>query len=364
MESIDDFENLGVNMDLDDGTSLSPHWNTDVRRRLPEGPHSHITPFVRDRTTAQTLASVNRFGRNQLSCATDCPPNHICYPKGETCILGDEREGREHCCEYDNNQPSPAPSEFLKAIGAMTHLANFYPHLQSYSDPGFFRAFKRLFAQVLLRNKGISTAFWYVNAVNVPLPILQFYPDTVADTKQQLRLLQFGGKVFTTMMVHFQDIASTTIRDTEESIRNNPQFFWDYSLTQNNITVPPDFLRVTRNLSFTAQNTSLTEQNVFDMIVQKLNDPNHAVSNVVVQIQYQQAGGADFSAITRACLRSSFKGRILCNIHPQTLVTEGMFGSIGIYVRDDVATSRLIHPRTFFPVMNGAHLRTMIIESH
>lgn len=141
MDSIEDFDNLSINMDLDDGTNLSQHWNTDLRRRLPEGPQSIITPFVRDRTTAQNLTSVNRHGRNRLSCATNCPPNHTCYPKGEGCILGDETPGKEHCCQFDNTTPA---NLFLRTVKKMYEHASTLTYLQGTDVEGYTRALGRL----------------------------------------------------------------------------------------------------------------------------------------------------------------------------------------------------------------------------
>lgn len=360
MDALEDFENLSINMDLDDGTSLSPHWNTDLRRRMPEGPQSHITPFVRDRATAQTLASVNRFGRNQLSCGADCPPNTICYPKGDRCILGDERPGKEHCCEFNNALPQNPPDEFLKTVAVMSHHADQHPGVRSYSDPGFFRAFKRLFAPVLQQNLQVHSNTFFPQVM-----LLQFFPfhARIDDAEQKLRLVLFGCKLFHMMIVRFMDDLSI-IRDVDEALRNNPNFYWDCDLTANgnSNTFPPDFICIARNLNITATPTSHTEQDVFDMIVEKLNDTNDAASNVVVQIAFQQAGSADFSAITRACLRSSFKGRILCSIYPQTQVTGGMFGSIGIYVTD-TPTRSFIRPDNFSMILTLL-THTLIIESH
>lgn len=358
MDSLEDFENLSINIDLDDGTNLNQHWNTDLRLRLPNGPHSHITPFVRDRTAAQALASVNRFSRNQLSCGADCPPNHICYPKGgERCFLGDERPGKEHCCEFNNTLPAPSPpDEFLKTIVVMSRHADLRPRARSYRDPGFYRAFKRLFAPVLQQNWGaVSDTFHNTTSI----PQLRFFPNTPVNAEQRVRLVQFGTRMFHRLKVLFVEDVST-IRDINESFRNNSNFYWDCVLGAGN-TVPHDFLCLARNLNLTAANTSHTEQDVFDMIVQKLNDTNSTTSNINVEIDFQQAGGADFSAITRACLRSSFKGRILCSIHPQTQVTVGMFGSIGTYVKDHTSMSDLVGT---FSVIGTTLNRVLIIESH
>ena len=367
MDLLEDFENLNINIDLDDGTSLNQHWNTDLRRRLPNGPHSHITPFVRDRTTAQALASVNRFGRNTLSCGADCPPNHICYPKGEErCVIGTQRPGKEHCCEFDNSLPVPPPDEFLKMIVAMTRHADTYPQTRSYRHPGFYRGFTNLFAPVLHRLAG-ADAFGFDGG---SVPDFRFYrnpndPNVYVDAEQRRQLVLFAARMFNSFIVHFVEDAST-IRDINESIRNNSSFYFDCSLTgAGNNTVPHDFFCLARNLNLTAVNSSHTEQDVFDMIVQKLNDPNDRSSNIMVQIDFQQAGGADFSAITRACLRSSFKGRILCSIHPLTQVTEGMFGSIGVYVKDSTTMVQLFpsfctpNPFVLGTVLN----RVLIVES-
>ena len=363
MDSLEDFKNLSINIDLDDGTNLNQHWNTDLRRRLPDGPHSHITPFVRDRTAAQALASVNRFSRNQLSCGADCPPNHICYPKGEErCVLGDERPGKEHCCEFNNSLPAPPPDQFLRTIVSMTAYADQHPHARSYRDPGFYRGFKRLFAPVLQQNLGANSSIFFT--LNLDIPDFQLFPNTRVNAEQRRQLVLFGARMFHSLMFHFVEDVSI-IRDINESFRNNSNFYWDFSLMAVGNSAPLDFLCTARNLNLTAVNTSHTEQDVFDMIVQKLNDTNDrfTTSNILVQIDFQQAGGADFSAITRACLRSSFKGRILCSIHPQTQVTEGMFGSIGIYVKDDTPMFELVVTTSFFTAGTTLN-RVLIIESH
>lgn len=364
MDSIEDFDNLSINMDLDDGTNLSPHWNTDLRRRLPEGPQSHITPFVRDRTTAQTLASVNRFGRNQLSCATDCPPNHMCYPKGEGCILGDERPGKEHCCEYDNSQPAPNPGEFLRTIVVMHRQSSQNPSTQAnYSDEGFICAFRRLFGPVLQQPNHVTSNTFYMTG-NTPQLLFAGVPHLNAEEK--VRLAQLASKMFRKVMVHFVDDAST-IRDIKESYRNNHNLFWDCTMSRignNKIDVPADFLCVARNINITAVNTELSEQDVFDMIVHKLNDTNDSRSNVVVQIDFTHAGSADFSAITRACHRSSFRGRLLCKITPQTQVTEGNFGSIDIYVQSNVNVQSNFLPPHFVHFQTWQTPKLLIIERH
>lgn len=334
-----------------------PRWNT-----LPEGPHSNINSFVSDRATAQALGNVNRFGRNHLSCATNCPPNHICYPKGEGCILGSETEGKEHCCEFDNNVPAPPPDEFTKAVVVMTTYAGANPSARSYTDPGFFRAFSRLFAPVLQRySDATSRKFHVMNNT----PHLRFNYALPSNAEEKLRLVQLGVKLFSTIMVHINE--ASTVRNINKSYRNNFNFFWDCKMTwtgNNEVDVPADYLCLARNLSIEAVNTDISEQHVFDMIVNKLNDTNDGRSNILVKIGYTQAGSADFSAITRACHRSSFKGRILCKISPQTQVTQGYFGSIGIYVQDNVHVDEMVQPPGWATsVMQGMPERVFIIEA-
>lgn len=223
------------------------------------------------------------------------------------------------------------------------------PKDRSYTDPGFYRAFDRLFGQLLqgLYNLQIQSPhfYWAIVAAGDPNGrphlMLHSYPHTTI--KEKVALTQLGTKLFKTLVIHIV-LNPGFIYHIKESIRNNYNFVWDCTGIPGGQTFPVDFLCAARNISVDIDSTSDThsEQHVFDMIVHKLKETNNTRGNVNVQIYMTQAGTGDFSVITRACHRSSFRGKICWKVQPQTNVTEGVFGSLRIDVVDNTTIYNLM----------------------
>lgn len=136
----------------------------------------------------------------------------------------------------------------------------------------------------------------------------------------------------------------------------------DTVLINGTTAVPIDFLSLAKNRSISTVNTDLMKKHVFDMILHKLNHADDAPCTVVVQIRYTDPATESFGGIMRACHNSSFRGRMVCLVDPQTQITEGLFGKLRVTVRNTVFLANLVAPAHFPNLGGGALERVLIIN--
>lgn len=304
-------------------------------------PSEVVEPVGRflNRRDAQSFTDVNRT----LSCNTNCPAGHKCYPAADGCTVGRKRPGREHCCEFDVT----THVHFVRVVGSMQRLAaykmgtpNQGPASQEYvqdlgaivpantpqsSPPTFMEINNRIHRCV-----DVNLTF-----ANYPGP--QNLPDAI-----QLDVISLGSKLFLGMHVRLVDNVQL-IGMIERSIRNNPDFFFTSTHHEQHFHVPDNLLSLARNISihrmgFTHLPQVLSEQQLFDMLRQKLIDADDARFRGNINMTYSNAGQTSFDPIKEACSGSRFKGLITCRLDEETVgnVILGTFDGIDISLGDSL----------------------------
>lgn len=299
-----------------------------------------IGDFVGSRRDMERFTHANRDMRQNMGCNVGCPAGHKCYPASNGCILGETRPGRPHCCQFDNTN---ADVRFLKAVLAMQRVASF-DRGRTYQGPasdGFVHDLGELipanintdlsfFPEIQNRGKTFVTLDLtegniglLAGAVPIPMPMV-------------LDLVSLGMKLFRGMYMHLRNNFGG-IYDIGPSIRGNPFFFIESQHDSPSFIPRVDALSAARNIKISGPRpnispVSLTEQRLFDMILEKLENADDVACRIVINCKYVNAGQALFGPIQEACTRTRFKGYILCRMAQGTSVTQGTFNGVSVSV--------------------------------
>ena len=137
----------------------------------------------------------------------------------------------------------------------------------------------------------------------------------------QVELLSLGLLLFRGISVRMRDDIET-IYDMDDWMRHADNMYIELILSLDRPDVPLGILNVARNIkvwrSFRADN--FTEQNLFDILRQKLADADERRCRVIIELPYTNAGQANFEPIVAACRHTRFRGYILCLIQQGTVI--------------------------------------------
>lgn len=296
--------------------------------------YENIAGYVTDRRSAHTAHNVNSLYRNQLGCAIGCPLGQKCYPAGNPagaangCVIGRRRPDRPHCCQCSTH-PSfvmtvremhchaisastnrgPASLEYIYELGRLVH-----PFLRSLMIPGFVVSLLNIHSPGFIE-LNLDTLFAQ------PQEYYQIWTD----------LSTIASNLF--QRVHFKlDIAFPWIETVESLIRYNEDHFFTFNSPH---VVPLNTLSIATNVCVSSNVSRFTEQHLFDMLISKLRDnrSGRRPGTSVVNMPYSNVQTADFAAITHACIDSPFRGRMVCALHPDTVVQTGTHSGISFTVQ-------------------------------
>lgn len=299
-----------------------------------------LPQFISARKDIQTIKTLNTSGR---SCTTDCPPGHVCYPKGAGCILGDTRPGRDLCCEFNQEPVDVDPRlhmNFFEAIKSMLRVAQNSDQNRGTATAGFRHDLALLIpASTPTIN---PVAFRFPNDPRFAHINLGWANQEHAEYSRarltipsQAKLITLGSKLFQRLNVGHTSFP--VIHAVDQSIRNLPGVYISSYLDDDVTQIPLDVLSWARNLQMSRsahqhESTILTEQQLFDIVLHKMNFSDETTCDSTFDVAHSNAGVADFSPIAEACETSRFRGHLRVGISNQTSVTEGNFGGIRIYV--------------------------------
>jgi len=284
-----------------------------------------MAPYVRDRGDAQMVATLNRFGRENISCSTGCPAGNACYPAGDGCFIGQRRPDRSHCCMV-----STQDSVFLKAVHQMYQHATNHG---SAASVGFVRGLGSLLP---------NGPFIHISIFLAPMlsPRLDFEElerhNLNMHQHHKLQLVKLGSKLFHRFLIIFDSLEMLNTMD--QSIREKPGVFCSIDIVdQGPPDLPVEFLKTARNIRLTIEfaiNGIFSESHLFAMIASKLQTTGGGRRKAVIDVGYSQVGTGDFGVVVQALFHTTFRGSIVCGLHAETVVQEGQHGNFTVAVVD------------------------------
>lgn len=320
-----------------------------------EGVYPTMAPYVRDRSDAQMVATLNRFGRENISCDTGCPAGKACYPAGDGCFVGERRPDRPHCCMVSTHD-----SVFLKAVSAMHRHATNHG---SAASNGFVRGLGSLLPH--------GPAF--ANTPNIFFTPLLFPRLDFAELERhnlnmqaikRLQLVKLGSKLFHRLSIIFDSLEM--LNAVDQSIRDKAGVFCSIDIDDPVVPeIPVDFLKTARNIRLSIQfaiNGMFSESHLFAMIAAKLLTTDGDRCRAVIDVGYTQVSSGDFGVVLQAMLNSNFRGVIVCGVHAQTTVNVGQYGRFTVSVVNPSTLGSPVEPFDFSTI-DWFQMRALVINA-
>lgn len=339
----------------------------------PHEVHDTIAGYLY-RQDANEFASTDRYRSTHLSCSTDCPPNQICYPGGDGCLIGERRPGRENCCQFD---PTTVHLLFVQVVAAMQRVALFNSTAMNNNrgpaSDGFIHDLGRLIPANTLPQIGFN--FLEAQNRNRRFVVLNFiFANDPTSTMQipdpsLVKLISLGSKLFRGISVYLRD--NMDLIDTiDRSVRDKPGVFIETLHTPVPVDIPVDILCAARNIKvkrggFHGVVPTLTEQRLFEILRHKLqNSDNNLESKAVIDVLYinDGQGEVDFDTVIAACNGTRFRGYIMCRLMGLTNVSVGTFHGVNISVVASAAINGGADEPPSFSHFNGGSPRVLRIS--
>lgn len=324
------------------------------------------------RKDAQSFVDTDRYRSTNLSCSTNCPPNHKCYPAGDDCLLGERRPGRENCCQFDQ---TAVHLLFVQVVAAMQRVAllNLAPtsNNRGPASEGFIHDLGRLipantqppvgptFIEARNRNRAfVVLNFMFANDTggwSIPNPFLA-------------ELIRLGSKLFRGIVVYLRD--NTDLIDIiDRSVRDKSRVFIETMYTTVPVDIPVDILGAARNIKvvrgdFHGVVPTLTEQRLFEILRHKLQHADDLESKAVMDVLYINDGQNQvrFNTVIEACNGTRFRGYILCRLLGLTNVIQGTFHGVTISVISSTTLGGGADEPHGFKNFNGGSLQVLRIS--
>lgn len=289
------------------------------------------------RRDAQRYVDNNRFGRG-LSCSTGCPINHVCYPRGGGCLIGESRPGRPNCCQLDPT----AHLMFVQVAAAMQRVAMFkWQHSipqRGSASIGYIRDLGALIPVNTLPSSlpTFNEAYSRIQTIVDLNLITANHPGMQIPGPLQLKLIELGSKLFRGVHVLFRDNLEQ-INNLDRSLRDRPNVFIQSIHSPRPLHVPIDILSIARHIkiyrhAFANVGPSLTEQRLFLLIHHKLVNADGLHCQAIIDMPYTNSGEADFDPIVVALSGTRFRGYILCRLMDATTVSVGTHNGVTVSV--------------------------------
>lgn len=321
-----------------------------------EGIYPTMAPYVRDRSDAQMVATLNRFGKENISCDTGCPAGNACYPAGDGCFVGERRPDRPHCCMVSTHD-----SVFLKAVDSMYRHATNHG---SAASNGFVRGLGSLLPH--------GPAFAIIPSIFfVPLlfPRLDFDElerhNLNMQQDKKLQLIRLSSKLFDQLSIIFDSLEM--LNAVDHSIRDKAGVFCSIDIDDPVVPeIPVDFLKTSRNIRLSihfAINGMFSESHLFAMIAAKLQTTDSVRCRAVIDVGYTQVGSANFGVVLQAMLNSNFRGVIMCGVHTETMVNVGHYHGFTVSVVDPSTLGLPDEPFDFSNI-EWFQMRALVITSN
>lgn len=342
-----------------------------MRLPVPTRVHAHIAPYIRGRRSTQLFTEeLDRQTRADTGCRTSCPPDHTCYPTGgDGCVLGERRPGRDHCCQLDTDNTDRA---FLATVTHMHQFASSDATNRGTASEEYRADLGRIIPTGLA--SPMHSVFHQPRRIDF---YFRFESSHSISEARRYQIVRLGAKLFRVMNVRVFDDTELVSR-LDKSIVRSPTVFIEAQFSQRTVHIRADFLTLARNIKLVTNELNLeqtdlvpdeqlilSEQDVFNMIEQKLREEttDPEICRVAMEVAYKGEGQASFLPIIDACQTSSFRGTIVCGIYPETQVRTGQFNGFSITIMSHASMARgdlnIPEPEPGFSVLD-AHAALVI----